>query len=346
MPTLTAEQLHDVAQRLLVGLRVPPDDARQVAELLVEANLAGHDSHGVIRLPQYAAYVKAGLIRPAAPMDIVLETPCTAIINAHMNLGQVAMLRATDLAMQKAGQTAVATVMVRECNHIGRLGSYALRAARGGFATFLGVNGPGGRSVAPWGGIDRRMGTNPLCMGCPYREGPLVLDMTTSVVAEGKLRVYHHKKLPAPDGWLIDHEGRPTNDTNAFYGQPAGALLPLGGSVGYKGFGMSVMLDVLAGAMSGQGAVRPDLSPGHNGVWLTLWKVDAFVAIESFYEEIDKLSAFIKSSRRVPGVDEILLPGEIEARTTAARRRDGIVLPEETWSQLTATAREWGLSLS
>ena len=343
MPVLSAAQLQDLTERILIGLTAPPDEARMVAAVLVEANLAGHDSHGVIRIPQYAKYIKEGQIRPGAPFAVVKETAAMAVVSGHMNLGHATMLRALDVAFAKAEATAVATVMVRECNHIGRLGSYPQRAAQRGFACLVGVNSPGGRCVVPWGGIDRRMGTNPLAIGMPTRGEPLVLDMTTSVVAEGKVRVQHHKKQPAPPDWIVDCEGNPTTDTAAFYGNPPGALLPLGGSVGYKGFGLSVMLDLLCGAMSGQGALRTDLTAGHNGVLLTLWKIDAFVPLDDYLAEVDKLSAWIKSSRRRPGVDEILLPGEIEARTTRQRLRDGVPIPDETWAQIGAVAADAGV---
>ncbi len=345
MPVFTAEQLRSVTESILVALKAPPGEARLVAELLVDSNLAGHDSHGVIRIPQYAKYIQDGQIKPGAPLEVVKETAAMAVVNGHMNLGHVILSRALDLALEKGRQTAVATVMVRECNHVGRLGAYALRAARQGFACQLGINSPGGRCVVPWGGIERRMGTNPLALSAPTSGEPLVLDMTTSVVAEGKVRVLHHKRQPAPPDWLVDHAGNATTNTADFYGNPQGALLPMGGSVGYKGFGLSVMLDVLCGAMSGQGTLRPDLTAGHNGVWLSVWKVNAFLPFEEYLAEVDKLSAWIKSSRRRPGVEEILLPGEIEARTTEKRRREGVHLPQETWVQIQAAAQQAGIRL-
>jgi len=343
MLVFSAERLLAVTQSILAALGAPADEAKLVAEILVESNLAGHDSHGVIRIPQYAKYVQEGQIKPGAPFEIVKETAAMAVVNGHMNLGHVILSRATDLALAKAKQTAVATVMVRECNHVGRLGAYALKAAKSGFACLIGINSPGGRCVVPWGGIDRRMGTNPVAISAPTRGEPLVLDMTTSVVAEGKLRVLHHKQQPAPPDWIVDHDGNPTQQTADFYANPPGALLPMGGSVGYKGFGLSVMLDILCGAMSGQGTLRPDLTAGHNGVWLTVWRVDAFLPHEDYLAEVDKLSDWIKSSRRRPGVEEILLPGEIEARTTEKRRREGIAIPDETWSQICAVAHQAGL---
>ncbi len=345
MPVFTPERLREISEAIFVGLKVPPAEAAQVAEVLVEANLAGHDSHGVIRIPQYARFIKDGQIQPGAPFELVQDAPAMAVVNGHMNLGHVTMLRALDLAMAKAEPMAVATVMARECNHVGRLGTYPLRAARRGFACLAGVNAPGGRCVVPWGGLERRMGTNPLAIAAPTRGEPLVLDMTTSVVAEGKVRVLHHKKQPAPADWIVDCQGNPTTDTTAFYANPPGGLLPLGGSVGYKGFGLSVMLDVLCGSMSGQGALRLDLGAGHNGVWLTLWKVDAFVPWDQYLADVDKLAAWIKSARRRPDVDEILLPGENETRTAAQRRRDGIAIPDETWSQIQIVAQDAGVTL-
>jgi uncharacterized oxidoreductase len=343
MPVFTATALCDLTERIVTGLRMPPDEARLTAEVLVESNLAGHDSHGVIRIPQYAQYIQGGQIKPGAPFEIVRETAATAVVNGHGNLGHILTLRALELALKKAERTAVATVLIRECNHIGRLGAYVLRAARRGFVGQIAINSPAGRCVAPWGGIDRKMGTNPLALGAPTRGEPLVLDMTTSVAAEGKVRVLHHKKQPAPADWLIDHAGNPTTRTADFYDQPQGALLPLGGSVGYKGFGLSLMLDVLCGSLSGQGALRLDLSPGHNGVWITLWKVDAFLRMEEYLADVDRLIAWVKSSRRKPGVEEILLPGEIEARTTQQRLRDGISIPDETWAQIGAVAASVGV---
>lgn len=345
MPLFTAAALQPLTERILVGLKMPPEEARLTAEVLIEANLAGHDSHGVIRIPQYAQYIQGGQIKPGAPFEVVRETPATAVVNGHGNLGHILTLRALELALKKAEQTSVATVLIRECNHIGRLGAYALRAARRGFASLIGINSPAGRCVAPWGGIDRKMATNPLCLGAPTRTEPLILDMTTSVVAEGKVRVLHHKKQPVPGDWLIDHAGNPTTRTADFYDAPQGALLPLGGSVGYKGFGLGVMLDVLCGSLSGQGALRLDLSPGHNGVWITLWKVDTFVPLEEYLADVDRLIAWIKSSRKRSGVDDILLPGEIEARTTQQRLRDGIPIPEETWNQIKAVGESVGVAL-
>jgi uncharacterized oxidoreductase len=344
MPTLSAAELREFAVALLRALGTPQGHADVVADVLIEANLAGHDSHGIIRLPQYARAVRAGPIRPDAPPQVVRETPATAVVSGQMNFGHVTLTYALDVALAKAAQTAVATVLVRECNHVGRLGGYAARAARLGFACQIGVNCPGARSVAPWGGIDRRLGTNPLCLAAPGRAGPLVIDMTTSVVAEGKVRVLHHEGKPAPPDWLIDHDGRPTTDTAEFYGRPAGALLPLGGSVGYKGHGLGLLLDVLCGSLSGQGAVRPDLQPGHNGVWLSLWQVAAFTDWEAYLEDVDRLAAWVKTSRRAPGVDEILLPGEIETRTAARRAVEGIPVAEETWKQLVELAHELGVT--
>src|SRR5690606_37057489 len=158
-----------------------------------------------------------------------------AVVDGHFNFGQVTTTQALRLAMEKARKAGTATVLIRNCNHIGRLGSYSQKAAEQNFASMMAVNAPGPGGVVPFGGIDRRLGTNPITMSAPGPNGPLVLDMTTSASAEGKLRVAFQKGEHVPEGWIIDCEGRPSTDPAVFYADPPGALLPLGGPLGFKG---------------------------------------------------------------------------------------------------------------
>jgi len=344
MPVIGADELRHKTAGLFCSLGVPPEDAAHVAELLVEANLCGHDSHGVIRIPQYARFIRQGQIQPGSTLEVTVDCPAVAVVDGRMNLGAVTMLRVLDMARHRADRAGAYTIFVRNCHHVGRLGAYTSRAARAGYASMMAVNSPGSRCVAPWGGIDRRLGTNPLSLAVPAPEFPLVLDMTTSVVAEGKIRVHYHEGRPLPEGWIIDAEGNPTTDARAFYAQPPGALLPLGGHVGYKGFGLALLLDIFCGVLSGMGCLRPDLTAGQNGVWLTLFRLGAWVSRPFFLEEVQKLCDWIRSSRRQGGVAEILLPGEWEARTMRERLRHGIYIPEETWRQILAVASEVGYS--
>ena len=205
-----------------------------------------------------------------------------------------------------------------------------------------------GGGVAPWGASERRMGTNPISMAAPRGDEPLVLDMTTSATAEGKVRVALQKGESLPEGWIIDGEGRPSTNPADLYGDPAnqvkpGAILPLGGPMGFKGFGMSVMMDVFCGMLSGYGVVRDDLPPGTNGIWMFVVDIDK--VSPDFHSWMDTYVAHIKGTARQPGVDEILLPGEIENRRKKEREVQGVVVPDGTWQQTLDLADALNVSL-
>jgi len=342
MPSMNSDQLFGLAERILRAADVSSHEARIVAHELREANLVGHDSHGVMRLMQYAGNIKDGYIRPGAAFEVVREAAAYAVVNGNFNFGQVTANRSLELGIQKATSAGTATVVVRNCNHIGRLGSYAHKAAEQGLVCVMVANAPGPGGVAPYGGIERRLGTNPVTMAAPYGRGAVVLDMTTSATAEGKLRVAHQKGESVPEGMIIDGHGLPSTDPATYYGDPPGALLPLGGPLGFKGFGLAVMVDVLGGMLSGSGVCRTDLPRGANGVWMYLADPNAMMTRTAFDELMSTYVASIKSSQRLPGVDEILMPGEIELRRREERQRDGVVIPDETWRQLNVLAAELG----
>lgn len=345
MPTFHADQLHRIAVTLLQAAGASAEDADIVACELRDANLVGHDSHGVMRLVQYAESVRQGSIRPGGRFEVVKELPGALLTDANFNFGQVAATRALRLGVERARRDGTATVMIRNCNHVGRLGSYSQKAALCGCAAVMAVNAPGPGGVAPFGGIDRRLGTNPLSLSAPWRDSAIVLDMTTSASAEGKVRVAFQKGERLPEGWLIDAAGRPSTDPADFYAQPPGALLPLGGPLGFKGYGMAVMIDLLAGVLSGSGVCRRELPPGANGVWMYFLDVSQFLPRDEYDRLLEVYVAWIKSSRRMPGVEEILMPGEIEQRRLAERQRSGVYVPEETWRQIRETAASLGATL-
>lgn len=341
----TPAQLRDIATRILRGAGASADEAQLVADELVGANLVGHDSHGVMRLMQYADNIAQGFIRPGADFDVVRRNGSLAVVDGHFNFGQVTAGKSLELALELARATGTGTVLARNCNHVGRLGSYTERAAKAGFACLMAVNAPGPGGVAPYGAKERRMGTNPISLAAPGRPGPLVLDMTTSAVAEGKVRVAFQKGEKIPDGWIIDAEGKPTTDPAALYGPPAGALLPLGGPLGFKGFGLSVMLDVVCGILSGSGVARNDLPAGANGVWLYAIDIGQAIGEADYWEWFDKYAEHIKSAAKLPGVSEILFPGEVEAARQREREARGIAVPEKTWELLTGLAEKLGVTL-
>lgn len=345
MPTFTPPQLLAMAQRILVAAGVSEADAGVVAAELRDANLVGHDSHGVMRLMQYVDSMRQGFVKPHAQAEVVIDKPAFAVVDGKFQFGQVTAARALELGLKKAKACGTATVMARNCNHVGRLGAYSQRAAERGFASMMCVNAPGPGGVAPYGGIDRRLGTNPISMSAPRGMQPLVLDMTSSATAEGKLRVAFQKGESVPSGLIIDCDGNATTDPATFYANPGGALLPLGGALGFKGFGLSAMIDVFGGILSGSGICRTDLPRGANGVWMYFVDVEQFLPRPDYEALIDKYVAYIKSSRRQVGCDEILMPGEIELRRQAQRERDGVSVPDETWRQIRELAASVGASL-
>ena len=180
-------------------------------------------------------------------------------------------------------------------------------------------------------------------MATPWSDEPIVLDMTTSATAEGKIRVAAQKGEAIPEGWVIDKNGNPTTNPDDFY--DGGAILPLGGPLGFKGYGLGVMLDIFCGILTGSGVSRQDLQPGNNGVWFQLIDVQRVISQQEYTDWITKYVAWLKGSRRAPGVDEILLPGEIEARRREQRRAEGIPLPDETWRQMLELAEKLEISL-
>ncbi|MCZ6635816.1 MAG: Ldh family oxidoreductase, partial [bacterium] len=317
MPHFSADELIQASTKVFTGAGTPPENARLVAGLLAEANSTGHDSHGLIRVPQYLSAIEAGDIVPDAEVEILRETSITAIVDGHWGFGQVTMSRATDVALDKAGQHGLAAVAVRGANHIGRLGNYVDRVAREGMIGLMFVNAVGTPAfrMAPWGGTEPRLVTDPMAFGIPSSTGePIVMDMTTTVVAEGKVRVKRNRGEETPDGWLVDAEGKPTNDPNVLYTEPLGSILPLGGSAaGHKGYGLNVVLEFLAGVLSGTGCIGKDQRLS-NGVLLIVLDVAQFLALEEFYQEADTFIAHVKSSPPAEGVDEILMPGEIEMK--------------------------------
>lgn len=230
MPTLHAPTLLDFAARLFAAAGVPEGDASTVAKNLIGANLRGHDSHGVLRIPQYIDFLRRGDYRVGVELAVENEAPGVVVVDGRWGLGQVQAHRLLDLVLPKAKHLGLAAGTGRNFGHIGRLGEYAERAAAEGMILIATVNNGGaGQRVAPPGGREPRLGTNPLCVAVPTDADPVVLDFGTSVAAEGKVRVhYFHGKKPVPEGWLLDSQGNPTTDPSVLYEPPLGSILPMG----------------------------------------------------------------------------------------------------------------------
>ena len=336
MPRVRPEVLREIGCELFVAAGCTPPDARTVVDHLVESNLFGHDSHGVIRYPDYVKAIRQGRYQAQADPEVLHETPCTAVVDAHGALGQIGARFATELAIEKARQQGVASVSLRNTCHIGRVGAYPLMAARAGTMAQVFANGGHfGGQVAPFGGIDGRLCTDPLAFAAPRREAdPILLDMTTSVVAEGKVRVASYRGEEVPQGWLIDSEGHPTRDPKTFRADPPGSILPLGGVAAHKGYGMAFMVELLGGSLSGQGCTRGAPVVASNGVLLTVYHIESFTDLETYYDEVEALLRHVRSSRLAPGFDEILAPGEPEFRSARQRQSAGIEVDPKTWSMI------------
>jgi uncharacterized oxidoreductase len=342
VPSINATDLTEFARSLFEAVGVPTADAATVATSLVGANLRGHDSHGVMRIPQYVGFIEQGAYKLGVPLAVEHETPALVACDAQWGLGQVQAHRLLDKLLPKVRALGLAAGTLRDCGHIGRLGEYAERAAAEGVVLIATVNNCGaGQRVAPPGGIEPRLGTNPLCVAIPTEdsEAPVVLDFGTSVVAEGKVRVHHINQRPVPDGWLLDHQGKPTNDPAVLYEPPIGSILPMGGAQSYKGFGLALVLDLLAGGLSGGRSSHPGAPParGNNVLFLAL-DPHQFTGTEGLRKEATELVKYVRATPRAPGIDSITLPGDPERNTLLTRCKNGIALEDNHWRMLAALA--------
>lgn len=336
---IKAEKLKDVTATILLAAGAPKDIAEYLAGSLVVNNLMGHDSHGVIRIPIYLKHVDLGKVKPAARATILRESPATAVISGNWGFGQVAVKYATELAIKKAKETNIAAVSVVQMNHMGRLGEFATMIADEGMIGMVVTGGFSGhtRQVAPFGGAGRALGTNPWCFAVPAGvHEHFLVDFATSVVAEGKLQVARAKKVAVAEGILVDSEGQPSTDPNAFY--DGGMLLPFGG---YKGYAMSLLADLLGALLPGTETFGEP--PHTQGTFVLALRVDAFRTFSEFVSAVDNRFDEIKAIPPAPGCDEVLIPGEPEVRANKQRLKDGIDLPEDTWNQLVAVGKKYNV---
>ena len=297
--------------------------ALATAQSLVTSSLMGHDSHGVIRIPEYLGFVADGSIVVDAPLAVLRTGPTTAVVDCGHGFGPVGAEKAIREGIEIARGQRTACVITRRCNHVGRLGAWVQLAAEEGMLALATCNSPiHGHFVLPWGGREGRLGTNPIAYAVPTGTLPVVADFSTSVAPEGKIRFYRNEGRTVPDGWILDARGMATNDPNAFYGPPRGGLLPLGAGAGHKGFALGLLVEILGSALAGISSQDPQAFG--NGVCFIVVDPSAFCPLEQFRRLMDETVAYIKSSQPAPGFDEVLVPGELEFRTLLDRQKDGI----------------------
>ena len=344
MPKIPAERLTEIGRALFVAAGTPPEEAEIVVRHVVNANLAGHDSHGVIQIPTYIERIKVGHIVPGAPWKIVQESPTTTVVDGHWGFGYVVNERAMKLTIEKAKSANVAAATVFRQGHIGRVASYTLMAAREGMIGIAPADsGRSPKAVAPFGGREARLGTNPISIAMPSDlEGPLYLDMATSAAAAGKIALAVARNQPVPDGWIIGSDGKPTNDPRQL--RQGGALLPVGGSEGYKGYGLSVMVEILCGLLTGLGFGVEPTGRHNDGCFMAVFNVAAFRPLEQFKKEVGEFARYLKSTPPSEGSPGVFYPGEVEYIRKQQRRKDGIEIEDATWEKLRALAGEYKLA--
>lgn len=335
--------LETFVDQVLQAIETPPDIAGQVAHHLVGATLAGHDSHGVLRLIWYVRSADEGRLDVRARPELVQERGGCALFDAHRGFGHYSTIVALDWALEHAPRHGIASVAVRDSTHIGRLGEYTERAVARGFLAIVtvGNSGPGSRLTPPFGGRTRALGTNPWSLGVPGREHDYLYDAATTTVAEGKVRAAQAKGVDMPPGCITDREGRPTTRPEDFY--DGGSMVPLGGEVaGHKGFGLG-----LGSALFGSLALAADAAGTRtegslDGVWLLVLDPAAFGDADRYRGIVEGGLATIKGVPPVDGVAEVLLPGEPEQRSREVRGA-GIPIPDATWRDLQELAERFHL---
>lgn len=333
------KELISLAEDIFTVAGCERDVARQVGSQLVESNLVGHDSHGVIRIPSYVEWLRDGKVLANQSIRIISENDVIAVVDGQFGLGQTVGAEAIQLGIKKAAQHGVSVIALRNSGHLGRIGDWAEMAAEAGMLSLHFVNTSGaGMLVAPFGGIDRRLSANPFTAGVPTGNGqPIILDMSACTVAEGKIRVSLNQGKMVEDGCLIDSEGNPTNDPRLFYEDPPGAILPI---AGHKGSGLSLIIEMLAGALTGSSCTNPEnASRVANGMLSVIIDRRFFGSDNEFFPEVERFVSFVKSSRTINDNGEIFMPGELEQRTKAQRLEHGIELDETTWKQICTTCR-------
>ena len=317
------------------------NEARLAADTLVQADLWGHQSHGVMRLPWYVARLGSGVVAARAAAEAVVDAGAVAVIDGHDAMGQIVAAHAAREAVKRAREHGVGAVAVRNSNHFGTAMYFTRMAALDGCVGFLATNAS--PAMAPWGGREIAVGTNPWSWSAPAgRLAPLMLDIANTGVARGKIYLARQKGVPIPEGWAIDAEGAPTTDPVAAL---AGATLPM---AGHKGYAIAVAMDMLAGVLGGGGFGRSVAGPyqserrGGVGHFMLALDIAAFQPVAEFEERMERLIAELKGGALARDVEEIVYPGELEARNAARALQDGLALPRDTLAGLATLADEHG----
>jgi len=352
MVTVQVKKLIAFVTDIFVRSGSSPAEAGRIATYLTTANLTGHDSHGVIRVPRYVNWVKDGSIVPDQSIKLTVDTPSLAVIDGQYGFGQTVGPQAVAIGVKKCKESGLAAVAVRNTGHIGRVGDWAEMAAAEGIVSIHFVNAAGSILVAPFGGVERRFSTAPYCVGVPRKgQTPIVLDFATSHVAEGKVLVASRGGKKLPEGALIGPDGFTSEDPHLLYGeytpegvrdhsQGKGAIRAFGD---HKGSGLALICELLGGALTGNGATSEGrkFSNGALSFYIDPEKLDTTAFFDG---EVNRYIAYVKDTRCAVGHDAVMVPGEPEAKMRAERTANGIPLSDDTWASIVATARSLGIN--
>jgi L-2-hydroxycarboxylate dehydrogenase (NAD+) len=342
---VAAERLAAFVAGAFVAAGLPEPDAKTLADLMVQADLRGSDTHGVIRLPLYVRRIRAGGVNPKPNIRVVSDRPSAALIDGDNGMGHLVMRRATELAIEKAKATGIGWVGARMSNHAGPAALYVtmpLKHDMIGLYFAVGSN----NHLPPWGGSESLLGTNPMAVAVPAQdEPPIVLDMAPTVAAYGKVRLKAQRGEQMPVGWMIDREGKPLTDPKR---ADEGHLLPIGD---YKGYGLSLIIGILAGALN-RAALGRDVidfvketgKPTNTGQAIAALSVETFTPPAAFKRTVDQVIRDLRNSKRLPGVERIFMPGEQSHAKLLDRRTHGVPMPKALRESLDAVARDLAIA--
>ena len=332
MPRIDSRTLTDFTSDIFEASEIPADVARAVAESLVLSNLSGHDSHGVIRIIEYVEWTARGWVNPQGRLTVVREQPCILVLDGAFGFGQVIGRQAMERGIAKAKAEGACVLSLKRSGHLGRVGEFMEQATAAGLVSFGFTNTHGaGVLVAPHGGRERRLSANPMVAGAPLPDSPdVIMDISTSMIAEGKIKVARSKGETLPEGMIVNSRGEPSTSPQEYYDDPPGALLPFGG---HKGYALSICCEIMAGAMTGAGCSKAGVERIANGFMAFLLDPAAFAGEEFVAGELGGLAEWIRSSPLRTGFDKIQIPGEPEAEARVDRAL-GIQIEPATWQKI------------
>ncbi|HAO55502.1 MAG: malate/lactate/ureidoglycolate dehydrogenase [Gammaproteobacteria bacterium] len=342
---IDSEKLQQFVSAIFVSGGAEFSVAQETAKHLVLANLKGHDSHGVGMVPTYIQNLRAGTLNPTAHAKTIRDSGSVILIDGQFGFGQIVGKEATDIAVTRVKENGLACIGLRNAHHLGRIGTYGEIAGAAGFVSMHFVNVVGHEPrVSPYAGTEARLQTNPFCCVVPRdRNEPIVLDMATSAIALGKVRVAYNAKKEVPDGALVDHEGNPTNDPRVIYEKPSGTLGPFGK---HKGYGLAFMCELLGGGLVGEWTMQPDnqrVGTIVNHMLMVVLDPDLFGGHARFQSEVSSMIDYVQSTQVAAGHDKVRIPGEPELESMEDRLSNKIPIDNTSWNEILDAAKLIGM---